>query len=188
MLNHLRQAESWRKLLCQLPLQEGGVDPPDGPGGRRVRPPDGTLVKEPGRTGSQWRIHYSPRVPSLLCGYLDIPATHGQGTGETPHRFPAHPGDLVLGDRGFCSPAGIAALKRQGADVLVRWHGSREAPGPDGALAETRRQPRASLGLRQTAAGLSRPEDHPHRPLYFPLGLPAAGRSPTSVTGVNSPS
>jgi len=125
ILNRLRQAESWWKLLCQFLLQESGVDLPDGPGGRRVRLLDGTLVKEPGRTGSQWRIHYSLRVPSLLCDYLDITATHGQGTGETLHRFPAHPGDLVLGDRGFCSPAGIAALQQQGADVLVRWHSSR---------------------------------------------------------------
>lgn len=86
---------------------------------------DSTLVKEPGRTGSLWRIHYSLRVPSLLCDYLDITATHGQGTGETLHRFQAHRGDLVLGDRGFCSPAGIASLWEQGADVLVRWHSSR---------------------------------------------------------------
>lgn len=125
ILNRLRQAESWWRLLCQILLQESGVDLPDGPGGRRVRLLDGTLVKEPGRTGSQWRIHYSLRVPSLLCDYLAITATHGKGTGETLHRFPAQPGDLVLGDRGFCAPPGIAALQQQGADVLVRWHSSR---------------------------------------------------------------
>ena len=125
ILNRLRQAESWWKLLCQLLLQESGVDLPDGPGGRRVRLLDGTLVKEPGRTGSQWRIHYSLRVPSLLCDHLAITSTCGKGTGETLHRFLAHPGDLVLADRGFCSPPGIAALQQQGADVVVRWHSSR---------------------------------------------------------------
>jgi len=122
ILNRLRQAEEWWRSLCQLLLEESGVVLPEGPHGRHVRALDGTLVKEPGRTGSQWRIHYSLRIPSLLCDHLAITATRGKGTGESLQRFPCVMGDLVLADRGFCKPAGIAALYQQGADVLVRWN------------------------------------------------------------------
>jgi hypothetical protein len=121
ILNRLRQAEDWFRLLCQLLLEESGVPLPDGPRGRRVRLLDGTLVKEPGRTGSLWRIHYSVRIPSLLCDHLALTPTRGKGTAEMLHRFPATLGDLVLADRGFCTPGGIEILYRQGADIIVRW-------------------------------------------------------------------
>ena len=121
ILNRLRQAEDWFRLLCQLLLEESGVPLPDPPRGRRVRLLDGTLVKEPGRTGSLWRIHYSVLVPSLICDHLALTPTRGKGTAETLHRFPAAPGDLVLADRGFCTPGGIETIHQQAADVIVRW-------------------------------------------------------------------
>lgn len=120
ILNRLRQAEDWLHRLCQELLQEMGVALPMPPSGRNVRLLDGTLVQEPGRTGSSWRIHYSLQIPSVRCDHFELTSTKGQGNGETLCRFPAAPGDLVLADRGFCKPAGIAALHRQGADVIVR--------------------------------------------------------------------
>lgn len=122
VLNRLRQAEGWWHELCQALLRERGVAFPALPQQRCVRVLDGTLVKEPGRTGSQWRIHYSVRLPSLLCDHLLVTATKGKGTAEILHRFPAQGGDLVLADRSFCTPVGIAQLWQQQADVIVRWH------------------------------------------------------------------
>jgi len=124
ILNRLRSAESWWRALCQLLLEESGVGLADGPQGRRMRAVDGSLIKEPGRTGSLWRLHYSVRLPSLICDHMTVTATRGKGTAETLLRFPAAPGDLVLADRGFCTPAGVEALARQGADVIVRWNSS----------------------------------------------------------------
>ena len=122
VLNRLRQAETWWRQLCLSLLEESGVSLPDGPHGRRVRILDGTLVKEPGRTGSQWRIHYSLRLPSLLCDHFALTSTKGKGTAEILHRFPGQPGDLVLADRAYSTPVGIGVLHEQGADVLARWH------------------------------------------------------------------
>jgi hypothetical protein len=122
ILNRLRQSETWWRQLCLSLLEESGVSLPDGPHGYRVRILDGTLVKEPGRTGSQWRIHYSLRLPSLLCDHFALTATKGKGTAEILHRFPAHRGDLVLADRAYSNPVGIGALHDQGAAVLSRWH------------------------------------------------------------------
>src|SRR5437868_5596368 len=36
-----------------------------------VRIVDGTIVRESGKTGSQWRILYSIRLPSLLCDFFE---------------------------------------------------------------------------------------------------------------------
>jgi len=122
ILNRLRQAEAWWQGLCLALLRERGMAFPEVPQRRRVRVLDGTLVKEPGRTGSQWRIHYSLRLPSLLCDHLSVTATRGQGTAEILHRFPATAGDLVLADRSFCTPVGVEQLWQRKADVVVRWH------------------------------------------------------------------
>jgi hypothetical protein len=123
VLNRLRKCEAWWQQLCLSLLEENGVSLPDGPHGYRVRVLDGTLVKEPGRTGSQWRIHYSMRLPSLLCDHFALTATKGKGTAEILHRFPAQRGDLVLADRAYSNPVGIGALareRRRGAGTLAQ--------------------------------------------------------------------
>ena len=48
-----------------------------------IRVVDGTVVKEPGKTGSRWRILYSLRLPSLACDFFELTATMGEGCGES---------------------------------------------------------------------------------------------------------
>jgi hypothetical protein len=120
LMKRLRQAESWLHLLCLRLLEEDGVQAPPVPKGCRVRVLDGSVVKEPGRTGGQWRLHYSLQLPSMLCDHLEVTPVEGRGVGEKLHRFPARRGDLVLADRGLCNPLGLAQLVQQGADVIVR--------------------------------------------------------------------
>lgn len=124
LMKRLQKAESWLRGLCVSLLQENGWELPLETHGHNVRALDGTLVKEPGRRGTLWRIHYSVRIPSLVCDHLELTPTKGAGTGEILNRFPAMSGDLVLADRGFSKPAGIAALHRQGALVMVRLNSS----------------------------------------------------------------
>jgi hypothetical protein len=124
LLKRLRKAEEWLRRLCASLLQESGWEMPAEVRGYTVRALDGTLVKEPGRKGSQWRIHYSVRIPSLVCDHLELTAVKGAGAGESLERFAASPGDLVLADRGFCKPGGVEALHRQGAAVMVRLNSS----------------------------------------------------------------
>jgi hypothetical protein len=131
----LRQAESWLHGMCVALAQESGWEVPFEAHEWKVRAVDSTLVKEPGRRGSQWRIHYSLRIPSLLCDHFELTPTKGAGTGERLERASAEPGDLVLADRGFCKPPGIVAVAQQGAAVIVRlntsslplWEGNGEA-------------------------------------------------------------
>lgn len=120
VLNRLRSAESWFHGLCVELMRETDWEMPLETHGWNVRAVDSTLVKSPGRTGRQWRVHYSLRIPSLVCDHFELTPTKGDGTGERLERAGAAAGDLVLADRGFCKPPGIAWLARREAAVIVR--------------------------------------------------------------------
>ena len=57
---------------------------------------DATTVKEPGPSGSLWRLHYSVGLPSLACDFFKLTGTEGPGTGESLAQFPIRAGDHVL--------------------------------------------------------------------------------------------
>jgi hypothetical protein len=124
LLNRLRQAEGWLHHLCQALLAESGVRWRGPEPRRRLRAVDGTVVKEPGPTGSHWRLHYSLLLPELICDHLAITATKGSDTAEQLGRFPVVAGDVILADRGYCHPSAIGRACRQGADVIVRLNSS----------------------------------------------------------------
>jgi len=120
LLNRLRDAEPWLLQLCQQVFLDNGVDLQPTWLGRPVRLIDATVVREPGKTGSQWRIHYSLRLPTLECDHFDLTSTRGEGTGEKFGRFRFQPGELVLADAGYCRPSSLAEVVGQQADVCVR--------------------------------------------------------------------
>ena len=86
-------------------------------GGRRVRAVDATTVEEPGATGTDWRVHYCIGLPDLVCDFYEVTDAEG---GETYTRVPVAPGDIILGDRGYCHREGVAHVLRAGGDVVVR--------------------------------------------------------------------
>lgn len=120
LLNRLRQAEDWLRQLCQQLWKDNGVSLEPALKGRPVRLVDATVVREPGRTGGQWRIHYSMRLPSLECDHFELTPVQGKNTGERLGRFVVQAGELVLADAGYSNPPGVAAVVGQGADVCVR--------------------------------------------------------------------
>jgi hypothetical protein len=120
LLNRLRQSEEWLRQLCERLWKDNGVDLQPALPGRPMRLVDATTVKEPGKTGGQWRIHYSLRLPHLECDHFDLTPARGKNAGERLGRFVFHAGEVVLGDAGYSHPPGIAAVVRQGADVCVR--------------------------------------------------------------------
>ncbi len=124
LMNRLRQAESWWQHLCQALLEESGVRWNGSPPRRRLRALDGTVIKEPGPTGSHWRIHYSLRLPELACDQLLMTPRKGAQTAENLERFSVAAGDLILADRGYCHPAGVARVRSQGGDIIVRLNSS----------------------------------------------------------------
>jgi hypothetical protein len=120
LLKRLRNSEEWLRTLCIELLRENGVFGLEGTPLGPLRVVDGTVVKEPGKTGSQWRILYSLRLPSLVCDFFELTAASGEGNGESFGRVPIAPHEFILADAGYCSVAGIEYVWQRGADLLVR--------------------------------------------------------------------
>jgi hypothetical protein len=120
LLKHLRKGEEWLRSLCVGLLRENVAYRLEGSPSRTMRIVDGTIVKEPGKTGSQWRVLYSIKLPSLVCDFFEVTATIGEGSGESLNRLPVSPQELILADAGYCSVAGIEYVHQRGADVSVR--------------------------------------------------------------------
>src|SRR5271156_654638 len=81
LLNRLRQSEEWLRQLCQQLWKDNGVSLEPALQGQPVRLLDATVVKEPGKTGGQWRIPYSIRLPSLESDQFHLTSVKGGNTG-----------------------------------------------------------------------------------------------------------
>lgn len=121
--HRLRKAGDWLHALCRELWREAGVGLAAYEG-VQFRAVDATTVKEPGRTGSRWRLHYSVRLPSLACDFFQLTATQGAGTGESFRQFPVQPGDCLLADRGYSTTKGLLHVERAGGRATVRVNAS----------------------------------------------------------------
>jgi hypothetical protein len=119
LLKRMRNSEQWLRFLCIALLRESGAFVLERTVGA-VRIVDGTIIKEPGKTGSQWRVVYSLQLPNLMCDFMEVTASAGQGNGESLNRLPVARHELILADAGYCSVGGIEYVHQRGADVLVR--------------------------------------------------------------------
>ena len=84
---------------------------------RRLRLVDGSVVSEPGPTGSKWRLHYAITLPQLHCQEVHLGPS---SKGETLKRFEIQAGDILVAERGYAHPGGIAHVRQGGGDVIVR--------------------------------------------------------------------
>lgn len=122
LLRRLRTSGEWFRQLAVALLREQNdtpelADP--------VRVIDASTICEPGPTGSQWRLHYSLRLPSLRCDHFEITPCRGAGNGERLDRFDFQPGEIVLADRAYIHPRALAWVQDQGVHLVVRYnHGS----------------------------------------------------------------
>jgi len=66
LLKRLLDSEEWLRLLCIELLRENVACRLEEGIGRTIRIVDGTIVKEPSKTGNQWRILYSIRLPATV--------------------------------------------------------------------------------------------------------------------------
>ena len=139
LLKRLKKSKGWLHALCVRLFEEQGLAVIPS-GGFQVRAVDSTTVKEPGPSGSLWRLHYSVGLPSLTCDFFKLTGVEGPGTGESLAQFPIRAGDHVLADRGYWTARGIRHVVEAGGRLIVRVkygvaaaaHGSRAAVRPAG--------------------------------------------------------
>ena len=118
-LGRLRKSKDWLHSLCVSLFEDQGIavrTKSEFP----VRLFDATNVKEPGKTGSLWRIHYSVQLPFLTCDFFKITATKGKGTGESFFQYSIKKDDYIIADRGYSTASGIHHVASKKAYVMVR--------------------------------------------------------------------
>jgi len=115
LFKRLRAAEQWLRWMANELWRRHPT--PALPKGYRVRAADATTVGRPGCRGTDWRVHFSVNLADLQCDFLQVTDAHG---GETFRRIPVVRGDLLLGDRCYGTPPGIAYVSNAGGHVLVR--------------------------------------------------------------------
>jgi Transposase DDE domain len=156
LLKKLRQSERWLQALCVGLLHDSELALPDSPG-MKMRLIEGTHVKEPGQTGSQWRVHFSLRVPEWTCDFFRLTGSEGEGNGESLRQFPVRSKDCLIADRGYAQAAGIGYVQQKGGYVIVR-HNAQNLPVEmaDGSM----------LDLLPWLRGLARPGQVDSRTAY----------------------
>jgi hypothetical protein len=123
LLKRLRSCGAWFEWMAQRLRQapELGLPAPEPTEawlhGRRLQIVDGSVVSEPGPTGSKWRLHYAIGLPDLRCQQVHLGP---RDQGETLKRFDVQAGDVLIADRGYAHPAGIAHVVAHGGDAIVR--------------------------------------------------------------------
>jgi hypothetical protein len=115
VFKRLRASEEWLRWLAEQ--QRGKQRLAVESQGRPVRAVDATTVSEPGSTGTDWRVHYAINLANLQCDFFELTGVEG---GETLRRIPIRAGDIIMGDRIYATPVGVAHVKSAEADIVVR--------------------------------------------------------------------
>lgn len=148
ILKRLRKCGDWLNLLITQKLAERMSFPELFCRGRRLRIADASCVNRPGRKGTDWRLHLSFQLGSMLIDDAQLTGAEG---GETLRRFAVTEGDVLLGDRIYGERRGIAGVVASGGDVVVRisWQ-NMPLQNPDGTTFDILEHARA---LGQTEPG-----------------------------------
>jgi hypothetical protein len=145
LLKRLRGCGPWFQWMIQEMAANMSLSmaPNDLLADRPVRLIDGSVVCEPGATGSTWRLHYALNLRTLSCDEVHVTEAK---EGESLTRFSIHAGDVVMADRGFTNRRGVRHVVRHSADVVLRMNLTNlPLEGPQG-------QPLALLPLLRTLA------------------------------------
>lgn len=113
LFKRLRASEQWLRWMVQE-MRPGLSQVSDG---RRLLAVDATVIKESGKSGSLWRVHWAVNLRNLQCEHYQLTDVKG---GETLRRYDLRRGDVVLADAGYSSPAAIAGVLERGTELVVR--------------------------------------------------------------------
>jgi len=119
LMKRLNASAEWFRWLCEEMMRVWVQQQPENVFGRelKVRIIDGSMIKEPGPTGSSWRIHYALSLPRLRCEQVLVTDA---SIGESFERFAVQAGEVFVGDRVYGIARSIAHVLGQDGEVLVR--------------------------------------------------------------------
>ena len=115
LLKRLRKAETWLRELCLTLLQENQVRVAAGEPSRVLRLMDATVVKEPGPTGSLWRLHYSLQDSRSGVRFLRLDPHGRDGSGGIVPAVSGVSGRLRFRGRGLLHAGRSGILEPPGS-------------------------------------------------------------------------
>ena len=117
LLDRLRQGADWLGHVLALKLADHAAFAAETRPRVNARLVDATSITRVGGKGTDWRVHLALNLASLKVD--DVTLTDSSG-GEQLSRFRFHPGEVVVGDRGYAHRAGLEYVVGQRADFLIR--------------------------------------------------------------------
>ncbi len=119
LLYRLKESGKWLRKMAEGVMQKMPLKVDDFSSKYQMRIVDGSVISEPGSTGSDWRIHYSFSLDNLRCDNFNITSVK---KGETLKMYKINQKDIILGDRGYCNRNGIMHVLDKGGNVILRFH------------------------------------------------------------------
>jgi len=125
VLKRLRAAPTWLGAVIAEWLYQRGL-PQEAPISS-VSVVDATTVSSPGSNGADWRLHLRMNLTERRIERVELTSAR---EGERLNRHPVNAGEIILGDRIYATPVGIAyVLKNKGHMVIrTRWTLPLESP------------------------------------------------------------
>jgi hypothetical protein len=120
LLKKLKVSSEWLRWLAYQMLNNRGqkyIPPPEFVD-YRILAIDGSVITEPGSTGTDLRLHYCIDLFSLNCNEFIV---SDQSLGESYKNFKVEKGDLIIADRAYGRYSGIKYILENGADFLTRY-------------------------------------------------------------------
>jgi len=115
VLKRLRAAPAWLGAVVAEWLYERGLSRESSV--RTVTVVDATTVSKPGSQGADWRLHLQMDLAERRIKQVELTAARN---GECLNRHTISEGEIILGDRAYSTPAGIAHVLNAQAHMVLR--------------------------------------------------------------------
>jgi len=148
LMKRLIASGEWLRWLCVGVMHNWIQRRPERVFGfaRRVVVVDGSTIKEPGPTGSSWRLHYAINLVDLRCAEAHVTDCR---TAESLQHFNVQKGDLFMADRGYGRASDVRHVVERDADIIVRVYDRNiRLAGPNGERFSLLRKLRTLKGTR----------------------------------------
>lgn len=121
LLKRLKKSGAWFNWLTQNILKKQmqvPCSPLTDQNNLNFRFIDGSIVKEPGVTGSTWRLHYSMNSSTLTADEIIVT---DQKTGESFTNYTVKENDVLIGDRVYATRNGVFHVHENQGYTLTRF-------------------------------------------------------------------
>ncbi len=121
IMKRLRKSKKWFHNMCLSLFQNEEISNiSDRFSTLNIKIADSSIIKEPGKSGSQWRLHYLLSIPNLLCVFFSLKPSKGEGTGDSLLHYPVNKNDCFLVDRAYVTAHGIDYINSKDAFIVGR--------------------------------------------------------------------